>query len=75
MAIPNGAKQNFETLKRAAANGDLALMECKDKVTGELVDVICAVIHNGQEIQFIPFGHMTRENPYERYETPVTVEG
>lgn len=75
MAIPNGAKQNFETLKAAAANGDLALMECRDTRTGEMVDVICAVMHDGREYQFVPFGHMPRENPYERYVPPTTVEG
>lgn len=43
MAISTDEKQNFETLRRACKNGDLALMECKDRKTGERVVVIGAV--------------------------------
>ena len=35
MAIPDHARANFDTLMRAAAAGDLALMECRDAATGE----------------------------------------
>ena len=49
MAIPKGHKNNFETLKKAAVNGDLALMECTDKNTGKKVNVICAVQWENEE--------------------------
>jgi hypothetical protein len=35
MTIPDHARENFETLLRAAADGNLALMECADALTGE----------------------------------------
>jgi len=69
--IPEGNKKNLETLKRAVANGDVALMEVKDKVTGELVDAICAVSFDGTEYTMSPLAFMVRENPYERFEPPV----
>jgi hypothetical protein len=34
MSIPDHARANFETLLRAAADGNLALMECVDTATG-----------------------------------------
>ena len=43
MSIPDHARANFQTLLRAAENGDLALMECADALTGETRYVICAV--------------------------------
>ena len=43
MSIPDHARANFQTLLRAAADGNLALMECIDAVTGEPRYVICAV--------------------------------
>jgi hypothetical protein len=35
MSIPEYARVNFNALLRAAARGDLALVECADAVTGE----------------------------------------
>ncbi len=35
MSIPEYARVNFNTLLRAAACGDLALVECADAMTGE----------------------------------------
>ena len=43
MSIPEHARVNFNTLLRAAACGDLALVECADAVTGEPRYVICAL--------------------------------
>jgi hypothetical protein len=42
MSIPDHISTNFETLLRAASNGNLALMECIDAITGEPRYVICA---------------------------------
>jgi hypothetical protein len=41
MTIPEYARVNFNTLLRAAACGDLALLECTDAMTGEPRYVIC----------------------------------
>lgn len=67
MAIQNGYKANFETLKRAAHDGDLALMECADKVTGKTVVVICAVGRGrvAGEYVFSPLAKMFDGNPYD----------
>jgi hypothetical protein len=70
MAIPEAYARNFETLLRAARQGDLALMECVDAVTGETRYVICAVGREGTDYLFTPFGHLHDGNPYEAYVPP-----
>lgn len=64
-----GYKHNYDTLLRAANNGDLALMECTDQTTGELVAVLCAVNFDNGEYAFAPLARMLEGNPYE-YLTP-----
>lgn len=70
MAIPEGFQKNFDTLLRAAEQGDLALMECTDAVSGEPRYVLCAVGWNGAEFEMTPFGHLHDGNPYEAYVPP-----
>ncbi len=43
MAIPHAFRANFDTLLRAAADGNLALLECTDTVSGAPRYVLCAV--------------------------------
>ncbi|MCI4679056.1 DUF6117 family protein [Rhodoblastus acidophilus] len=71
MSIPDHAQANFQTLLRAAENGDLALMECADALTGETRYVICAVGREGSDFLFTPFGHLADGNPYEAYDPPL----
>ena len=75
MSIPEYARKNFNTLLRAAANGHLALMECRDAGTGELRYVLCAV-HQDDDSQFVmtPFGHLADGNPYDAYIPPLADE-
>lgn len=68
--IPDHIRANFQTLMRAAENGDLALMECADAETGAPRYVICAVGCDGGEYLFTPFGHLAEGNPYEAYRPP-----
>ena len=68
--IPDHIRANFQTLVRAAENGDLALMECADAESGAPRYVICAVGRNGGEYLFTPFGHLAEGNPYEAYHPP-----
>jgi hypothetical protein len=68
--IPDHIRANFQTLVRAAENGDLALMECADAESGAPRYVICAVGRNGGEYLFTPFGHLAAGNPYEAYRPP-----
>ena len=70
MSIPHHARANFQTLLRAAADGNLALMECNDAVTGEPRYVICAVRRDGTDFVFAPFGHLADGNPYDTYLPP-----
>lgn len=71
MSIPEGVRENFNTLLNAAGNGDLALMECRDADTREPRYVICAVGRLGGDYLMTPFGHMVSDrNPYEAYIPP-----
>lgn len=68
--IAEGYKTNFETLQRAADDGNLALMECQDKATGKPVIVICAVNFNGEEYEMVPLSKMFDGNPYDELNPP-----
>jgi hypothetical protein len=71
MAIPDYLRTNFQTLLRAAGDGNLALMECQDAQTGEPRFVICAVGRNGSDYVMTPFGHLVEGNPYDAYIPPI----
>lgn len=70
MAIPDHARTNFDTLLRAAGDGNLALMECLDATTREPRYVVCAVGRIDGEFVFTPFGHLANGNPYDAYLPP-----
>lgn len=70
MSIPDHARANFQTLLRAAADGNLALLECASAETGAVRYVICAVGRDGGEFLFTPFGHLADGNPYDAYRPP-----
>ncbi|MBZ9776866.1 DUF6117 family protein [Mesorhizobium sp. CO1-1-8] len=67
MSIPDHARSNFQTLLRAASDGNLALMKCADAATGQRRYAICAV---GRGLVFTPFGHLADGNPYDAYLPP-----
>lgn len=70
MAIPDYARRNFETLLKAAEAGDLALMECTEVASGEILCVLCAVGRDNGDYVMTPFGHLAPGNPYETYIPP-----
>lgn len=70
MSIPDHARANFETLLRAAGDGNLALMECADAATGQSRYVLCAIGRDGADYVFTPFGHLADGNPYDAYLPP-----
>ena len=77
--ISEHAKVNFETLKRAIANDDAALMQCIDTVTGESCTIICACNRgepgSNEEFQFVPLAMaLGNYNPYERFQPPMDEE-
>lgn len=70
MTIPAGHATNFDTMLRAASNGHLALLECKDAKTGEPVYTIVMVSRRGDEFEFVPVARMFDGNPYEQIVPP-----
>ncbi|WP_416463784.1 DUF6117 family protein [Sphingomonas sp. VDB2] len=70
MAIPEPFRRNFDTLLRAAEEGDLALLECTDAVTGAPRYVLCAVGREAGAYVMTPFGHLHDGNPFEAYVPP-----
>lgn len=70
MPVPDFIKTNFATLLRAAAAGDLALVEGTDARTGETRFILCAVARRGGEVVLTPFGQLADGNPYELYDPP-----
>jgi Family of unknown function (DUF6117) len=70
MAIPDPIKTNFHTLGKAFEKEDVALLECRDRNTGEPAYAICAINVRRQvecepEIEMVPIGLMFKCDPYE----------
>jgi hypothetical protein len=70
MAIPDAIKTNFHTLERAFENGDIALLECRNRTNGEPAYAICAINLSWQagrepEIEMVPISLMFNDDPYE----------
>lgn len=70
MALKPGDQINFNTMLRAARNGDLALMECRDKETGKYVAVVVMHHMDGDESVFTPVAKMFEDDPYEEVFPP-----
>jgi hypothetical protein len=70
MALHQHDDDNFDTLLRAAKEGNLALLECRDAKTGEYRAVIVAMGWNGEEYVMTPFGHLHQGNAFEDYIPP-----
>lgn len=70
MAIPDAHRANFDTLLRAAVDGNLALLECADTVTAEPRYVLCAVGFDDGAYRMTPFGHLADGNPFDLYRPP-----
>jgi hypothetical protein len=62
--------KNFETLKRAIFAGNVGLLECKVKATGEVVAALCVVGESGEQYTFTPFALMVNGNPFEALMPP-----
>lgn len=71
MAVPDHHKQNLETIYRAAENGDLAIVECTDKITGKIVHVLCCVRHaDDRQYEVTPIAKMFEGDPYAELNPP-----
>ena len=75
MTIVQQQRSNFETIKAAFEQGDVALLECQLKSTGERVAVITAVNYDGNEYNLVPFAMMFNGNPYEMLYPPAVDGG
>jgi hypothetical protein len=74
VSIPDYCRTNFHTMLRAAADGQLALMQCTDAVTGEPVMVVCMVNATDDEsgdVEMVPVAHMFAGNPYDGLLPPI----
>ena len=69
--IPEADRKNFETLLRAAAQGDLALVSAIRKVDGKQVALVCAMQANDDKtVTPVPFAVMVEGNPFDLFEDP-----
>ena len=65
MPLSVGDKANFETLREAMLNGDVALLECQLISTGQPAAVICAVNRESeQSLTFVPIARLFAGDPY-----------
>lgn len=74
MALRESDKANFETLLRAARNGDLVLVETKRQSNGEYVALIVAIEQEGETFGMTPLAEMIDGNPFELYKDPTRLE-
>ena len=71
MSIPAGHTKNFDTMVKAAKNGDLALLECIDVKTGAPVYTIVMMNPGpGGSVDMAPVAKMFDGNPYEELVPP-----
>ena len=70
MNIPQHYQANFHALVRAAQEGKLCLLACKDALTGADRYVICAIEPCEESDRIIPFGHLADGDPREAYLAP-----
>lgn len=75
MSLLPGHRSNFDTLRQAALNNDLALMDCRHRDTGKPIAVLCAAnrLPRG-EIEFVPLATLFNDNPYEFLVPPTAPE-
>ena len=73
-ALLPGYKANFETLKQAAENGDLALVSAIRKADQAPVALVCAMNFDGKFYRPAPLAVLVEGNPYELFEDPLQEE-
>jgi hypothetical protein len=69
--INDHEKTNFNTLLKAAENGDLALVETTRKRGGARVILLCAMNRDDDGIwRPVPLAELVRGNPFKIYNDP-----
>jgi L-alanine-DL-glutamate epimerase-like enolase superfamily enzyme len=72
--LRDGDKANFETLKLACREGNLALLSAIRKSDGANIALVCAMNMGNDEVGVVPLAVMIEGNPYELFEDPTAVE-
>lgn len=66
-------KANFETLRKACDDGNLALVPATRKSDGKQVSLVCAMGWDGENYRPAPVAVMVEGNPYELFHDPTVV--
>jgi hypothetical protein len=76
MALQEGDRKNFNTLLKAAKNGDLALVESRRNSDGQYVALIAMVYQEPSgEYVIVPVGEMVAGDPFQLYADPSNFGG
>jgi hypothetical protein len=71
--LRKGDRANYDTLLKAAQNGDLALVSSRRKSDGKDVALLCAMGRDADDmITPVPLAVMIEGNPFEDFEDPTT---
>lgn len=68
-------RTNFETLCRAFASGDVALLEVKRRSDQAVVAAVCTVSQDADEFLFTPFAILVEGNPFDLFSPPCPTGG
>lgn len=69
--LTEGYRANFNTMLKAAAAGDLALVSAVRKSDQAPVALVCAMqVNDDETITPVPFAVMCEGNPFEAFEDP-----
>ena len=69
--LTEGQVLNFETLKRACLDGNLALISAIRKADQKPVALVCAMNKDGEAYMPAPLAVLIEDNPYELFEDPL----
>lgn len=72
LRITDTESTNFDTLLRAARNGDLALITTTEAATGERAVLIAAIATDGEDYHISPLARLIDGNPYELFNPPTS---
>ncbi len=74
MALRTGDSKNFDTLLEAAADGNLALLECTDNDGNYVAAIVMMNHHPDGDVEMVPVARMFDGNPYEQVNPPILEE-
>ena len=76
MSLKDADKHNFEVMQQAMASGDLGILECTDKESGEYraVLVVRSTLDDGAT-DLVPVAVMAWANPYSLWNPPSMKDG